>query len=137
MSFFAVGAVCAQWGAPTVFVMAASLALFFGLGCALAMPLWTCDARRIPVFAAGLFITEWLRGNILSGFPWILPGYVWTPGEPVSQIAALIGIYGLSLLTLVIAAAPATIADRAPGASRFAPTIAAALAVGMAWGWGD
>ncbi len=135
-AFIARGAEFAPWGVPAVLTMAASLALFFGAACAIAMPLWTRDLRRVFVFASALFITEWLRGNILSGFPWILPGYVWTPGEPVSQIAALVGIYGLSLVTLVIAAAPATIADRAPGAGRFAPTIVAALAVGMAWGWG-
>jgi apolipoprotein N-acyltransferase len=135
-AFIARGAEFAPWGVPAVLAMAASLALFFGLGCALAMPLWTRDARRIPVFAAALFIAEWLRGNILSGFPWILPGYVWTPGEAVSQMASLAGIYGLTLITLAIAAAPATIADRPSGAARFVPTIIAALAVGMMWGWG-
>ena len=135
-AFIARGPEFAPWGVPAVLLMAASLALFFGVGCALAMALWTRDVRRILVFAAGLFVTEWLRGNILSGFPWILPGYVWTPGEPVSQLASVVGIYGLSLVTLVIAAAPATIADRAGGAARFAPTIVAALAVGMIWGWG-
>jgi apolipoprotein N-acyltransferase len=135
-AFIARGPEFAPWGVPAVFAMAASLALFFGLGCALAMSLWTRDVRRVFAFAVALFITEWLRGNILSGFPWILPGYVWTPGEPVSQMASLAGIYGLTLITLVIAAAPATIADRSGGAARFVPTVVAALAVGMMWGWG-
>lgn len=135
-AFIARGPEFAPWGAPAVLLMAASLALFFGLGCALAMALWTSDVRRVFAFAIGLFISEWLRGNIFSGFPWILPGYVWTPGEPVSQMASLFGIYGLTLVTLVLAAAPATIADRVTGAMRFAPTIVAALAVGMMWGWG-
>jgi apolipoprotein N-acyltransferase len=101
------------------------------------MALWTPGMRRILALAIGLFVSEWLRGNILTGFPWILPGYVWTPGEPVSQLASLIGIYGLSLVTLAVAAAPAAIADRATGAARFAPTLAAALAIGLAWGWGQ
>jgi len=94
--------------------------------------------RRIPWFAVSLLISEWLRGNlVVGGFPWILPGYIWTPGEPVSQLASVVGIYGLSLLTLLIAAAPAAIADRGMSAGqRFAPTLVAALLVGMAWGWG-
>ena len=125
------------WGIPATIALAGGLALFWGLGCALAAFCWTRDWRRIAVFAVGAFVSEWLRGNIFTGFPWILPGYVWTPGEPVSQLAAILGIYGLTLLTLLAAAAPATIADRdASAGRRFAPTLVAALAVGMIWGWG-
>jgi apolipoprotein N-acyltransferase len=124
-------------GVAAVLGLAGGLALFWGAGCALAMAFWTRDMRRLPVFAVALFIAEWLRGNILTGFPWLLPGYVWTPGEPISQIASVVGIYGLSLLTLLVAAAPAIIADgRLSAGRRFAPTIVAALAVGMIWGWG-
>jgi apolipoprotein N-acyltransferase len=54
----------------------------------------------------------------------------------VSQMASLVGIYGLTLITLALAAAPATIADRSSGTARFAPTIIAALSVGMMIGWG-
>lgn len=125
------------WGIPAVFGLAGGLAVFFAIGCALAMPLWTKDVRRLPLFAVCLFASEWLRGHIFGGFPWMLPGYVWTPGEPVSQLASVVGIYGLSLLTLLIAAAPAAIADGGAHAGRrFAPVVAAALLVGMSWGWG-
>jgi len=126
------------WGVPMTIILAAILGVFFGFGCALAMAFWTRDVRRIPWFAAAFLVGEWLRGNLLfGGFPWMLPGYVWTPGEPVSQLASLVGIYGLSLITLLIAAAPAALADGGVGAGRrVAPTLAAALIVGMMWGWG-
>jgi apolipoprotein N-acyltransferase len=125
------------WGVPATIALAAGLALFFGLGALLSILLWTKDVRRIAAFAIGFFISEWLRGNVLTGFPWLLPGYVWTPGEPVSQLASLVGIYGLSLLTLLIAAAPAAIADGDAGAGRrFAPVLIAALLTGMGFGWG-
>lgn len=125
------------WGIPAVFALAGSLAVFFGVGCVLAMLLWTNDLRRIAAFALGLFVSEWLRGNILTGFPWLLPGYVWTPGEPISQLASLVGIYGLSALTLLICASPAAIADRsATAGKRFAPLIVAGLVLGLAFGWG-
>ena len=125
------------WGIPATLGLAGSLAIFWGVGCVLAMALWTSDLRRIAAFALGLFVTEWLRGNILTGFPWLLPGYVWTPGEPISQLASLVGIYGLTLITLVIAATPATIADRRTDAGmRFAPLIGAGLVLGLSFGWG-
>lgn len=124
-------------GVAAVFALAGGLALFWGAGCALAMTFWTNDFRRIAVFAIGVFVSEWLRGNILTGFPWLLPGYAWTPGEPISQLASVFGIYGLTLITLFVAATPAVIADGAtsPG-RRFAPVIVGALALGLAWGWG-
>lgn len=125
------------WGIPATIGLAAGLALFFGVGALIAMLLWTNDVRRIAAFAIGIFVSEWLRGHILTGFPWLLPAYVWTPGEPISQLASLFGAYGLTLLTLLIAATPAALADGGQSSGRrFAPMLAAALAVGMAWGWG-
>lgn len=125
------------WGVPAALALGGAMALYWAFGCALAMCWWTPDARRLPAFAAALFVSEWLRGHLFGGFPWILPGYVWAPGEPISQLASLFGIYGLSLLTLLAGAAPAAIADASakPG-GRFAPLVVAALAIGMGWGWG-
>jgi apolipoprotein N-acyltransferase len=125
------------WGVPATFGLAAGVALFFGLGAVFAVLLWTNDVRRIAGFAIGFFVAEWLRGHVLTGFPWLLPAYIWAPGEPMSQLASLIGAYGLSLLTLLIAATPAALADGGHSAGRrFAPVLIAALVVGMAWGWG-
>jgi apolipoprotein N-acyltransferase len=48
---------------------------------------------------------EWLRGHILTGFPWDLPGETWAAGSPLSQTAAFVGAYGLTWITLAGAAA--------------------------------
>ncbi len=125
------------WGVPAAVALAGGLAIFWGAGCAAAAVLWTHDLRRLPLFAAALFATEWLRGHLFGGFPWLLSAYVWTPGEPISQLVSIVGAYGLTLLTLLFAAAPASIADGQFSAGRrFAPVVIAALAVGLAWGWG-
>ena len=129
------------WGlAPGVLAalgLASGMAAFWALGCALAIMLWTRDVRRIAALALALGVTEWLRGNIFTGLPWLLPGYIWTPGEPISQLASIVGIYGLSAITLLICAAPAAIADSASDAGRrFAPSLAGALMLGLIWGWG-
>jgi apolipoprotein N-acyltransferase len=126
-----------MWGIPATLALAGGMALFWGLGSALAILFWTRDWRRLAAFAVALFVTEWVRGHLFGGFPWILPGYVWTPGEPISQLASVFGIYGLTLATLLVCAAPATIADgQSSATARFAPLVVAALALGMAWGWG-
>src|SRR5882724_1129950 len=54
---------------------------------------------------------EWLRGHVVSGFPWDLTGYALAFSDAFNQYAALGGIWGLSLLTVVIAAMPATLGE--------------------------
>lgn len=126
------------WGVPSLLGLCGVLALYWGIGCVLAMLLWTRDVRRIAALALGVFAMEWVRGHFpFGGFPWLLSGYIWTPGEPVSQLASVVGIYGLTLVTLLICAAPAAIADGGVSAGRrFAPTVLAALAIGLIFGWG-
>lgn len=88
-------------------LLPAGLALFWGLAGGFYVWLGTKIKRRASralLFTALLFIAEILRGHMLSGFPWNLPGYIWQAGGAMSQSAALFGIYGLSALTLFLAA---------------------------------
>ncbi|NWG54187.1 MAG: apolipoprotein N-acyltransferase [Hydrogenophilaceae bacterium] len=121
---------------PAVVALAGVLALFWGAAFALAIGFWTRDWRRIAVFATAAGLAEVGRGVLFGGLPWNLAGYIWAAGAPVSQLAAAVGIYGLTALTLLAAAAPATLADARPGVARFAPFFAALLAIGLAWGAG-
>lgn len=125
------------FGGAAIVLLAAFLACFWGVGSALAMMLWTSDMRRVPIFAAAVALSEWLRGNAFTGFPWLLPGYVWPAGEPMSQLASLVGVYGLSTLTLLLAASPAILFDaETKPLRRLAPVLAAALVFALSWGWG-
>ena len=54
------------------------------------------------IFASLLSMAEIARGHVLTGFPWNLPGYIFKAGGAVSQSASLIGIYGLTFLTLLL-----------------------------------
>lgn len=55
---------------------------------------------------------EWLRGHVLTGFPWNLIGYAWTDFSAPRQAAALVGVYGLSFVTVLVAVLPAVVMER-------------------------
>ena len=58
-------------------------------------------AKQCGDLVAGLFcLLEWLRGHVLTGFPWNLPGYAWSEVPSVMQVTAYGGIYALTALTL-------------------------------------
>jgi apolipoprotein N-acyltransferase len=99
------------WLMPlAVIAIPAGLALFWAVGVAAAQLLWSEDWRRVFALAAGLGAAEWLRGTVLSGFPWNSLGYALTAGEIFMQSAALFGLHALNVLAVVIFAAPAALA---------------------------
>lgn len=58
-------------------------------------------------FCVLLAISEWLRGHILSGFPWNLLAYAWGENLPLLQSLHLIDIYSLSLFITALSTIPA------------------------------
>ena len=125
------------WMAPFALVlMAGGLSLFWAAAGAAWRRLRPQGGARVLVFAGAFAGAEWLRGHLLTGFPWNLPGEAWPAGSPLSQGAALVGAYGLTWITLVLAAAPAWILDPGtPGRrlSRAATVMVPALVL-FAWG---
>lgn len=96
---------------PVLFGFTLLLALFWGAGCALAASIWGRGLARLLVLAAALAATEWLRGTVLTGFPWNTPGLAVAGSDQLSQIAGYVGLSGLNFLVLLIAGAPALLAD--------------------------
>ena len=90
------------------------LALFWGVATALTRLVWVDGWPRLIAFATFLTLLEFARGSILSGFPWNLPGYAFMPVPIMMQTASLIGAYGMTWVTLFVAASPAMFA---PGAT--------------------
>lgn len=122
---FLVDAHTFAWMIPFVAVLfPGGLALFPGAALAAASPFWTRGWPRIGIFAAALLAEEYLRGHVLTGFPWNLTGYAWGSILPVLQIVSLIGAYGLSFLTVLGAATFALWGDRGAGRAAAAPAVA-------------
>lgn len=94
------------WMAPFALIfLAGGLALFWGLAGWGAARLGTTPNRRALAFVAFLTVAELVRGHIFTGFPWALPAYIWAD-TPVRTVAAHIGSYGLSFVTLLGVALP-------------------------------
>jgi apolipoprotein N-acyltransferase len=89
----------------------AYLAIYTALAFAVARALWTRGPMRLLALAITLAAAEWLRGHLLTGFPWNAFGYALTGPLALAQATALFGIWGLTLLAIAIFAAPATLAD--------------------------
>ena len=127
---FQVDAANQGWMAPfAVAAVTAGMALFWGVAALVYRALGQRGVPRILVFAGAFAALEWVRGHILTGFPWDLPGETWRAGSPISQTAALVGAYGLSWITLAIACAPAAIAEGWRG--RVAVAVSAAALIGL------
>jgi apolipoprotein N-acyltransferase len=101
------------WQIPFVLILfPGGLALFTALAAAVAMGFWRF--RRVFIFTACYAAAEWLRGHILTGLPWNLPAYGWGASLAILQSTALLGAYGLSLLTVLFGASLAELFGARP-----------------------
>lgn len=98
------------WLMPVaVLILPAGLALFWGVAAALARSFWPEGWPRLLVLAIALSVAEWLRGHVLTGFPWNALGYALMPTPVLMQIASLIGLWGVTLLAILVFTAPALV----------------------------
>ena len=98
------------WMIPfAVTLVPAGLAVFWGLAFLLT---WCCfkhPVMRIMGLCVWLMVMEWLRGNILTGFPWQSPGMVFATGPLGLRLASSLGVYGCGVVALWLAVLPLTL----------------------------
>jgi len=121
------------WLIPfAVLGLPAYLALFPALGFALARLIWTRDPTRVLALAVCLTASEWLRGHVLTGFPWNTFGYALSQPLALVQTSSLIGLWGMTFLVIAIFASPAVLIDGKSWRDAWrVPASAAALLVAM------
>jgi apolipoprotein N-acyltransferase len=49
-------------------------------------------------------LSDWIRSWIFTGFPWLTIGYSQTPYSPLAGYMPIVGVYGVSIITVAIAA---------------------------------
>ncbi len=89
---------------PMILGLAITLAFFWAVAAWIFKRFRNDTRYPYLILAALLFLAEIVRGYVLGGFPWNLPGYIFKAGGAMSQSASLFGIYGLSLLVLMAGA---------------------------------
>jgi apolipoprotein N-acyltransferase len=135
---FLVDAPTFGWLLPfAVLGLPAYLAIFTAFGAALARMLWMRGALRILTLGVTMTAAEWLRGHVLTGFPWNAFGYALAAPLPLAQSAALFGLWGLTFIAVVVFASPATLTDdRAETERPWLPLVLGIAVLAGLGGWG-
>lgn len=128
------------WLIPfAIFGFAFGVGLFVAfVALAVRMASGSLTARAL-VLAGVWTLLEWVRAWIFTGLPWNPVGSVWAFSDTMLQGAAVVGVFGQSLLTVLAAAAVGVVADDARQLGR-APRIVsglAFLALVVMWGGGQ
>ena len=89
--------------------------------------------RRAVLLAVFWAVAEYLRGHILTGFPWNLLAHIWAVDAAPMQFASVVGVYGLSVVTALFATLPAAVIAGKHG--RLAALAGVLIAVAL-WGGG-
>jgi apolipoprotein N-acyltransferase len=117
-------------------LLALYLALFPALTALMVAYLVRGTGRRALFLAPAVWVaTEYLRGYLLGGFPWVPLGNSQVTVLPVAQLASAFGVYGLSALVAFVSASLAYAALSA-GRARLVGFGAAALVVAAVAVWG-
>lgn len=83
------------------------IALYPALACWLYRRTNIGGIAGILLFCVLWSLTEYMRGILFTGFPWNYIGYTWTITPATMQPASIVGIHGLTLLTILLATLPA------------------------------
>ena len=117
-------------------LLAAYLAIYPAVTAMVLARLIARGGRSALFFAPAAWVaTEYLRGLLFGGFPWVPLGNSQVTVLPVAQVASVFGVYGLSALVAFVSAAIA-FALLSMGRTRWtAVASTAALLIGIAvWG---
>ncbi|MBI2295532.1 MAG: apolipoprotein N-acyltransferase [Betaproteobacteria bacterium] len=94
------GAMPAPLAAAATLLFCAAIALLPAAAGYAAARFHVTPAIRLGLLVPALWtLTEWVRGWLFTGFPWLAAGYSQVPLSPLAGYAPILGIYGVTLAT--------------------------------------
>ncbi len=99
------------WALPFAIAGLPSLLAFIQAIGVWAAQQWCGENGRHRAFMLALMwaLMEWVRGHVFTGFPWLLVGQFWVDVDWARQVAAVGGIYFLSLWSMLLFVLPSYI----------------------------
>ena len=91
----------------SIILIPLSLGLFFGFASLFAGPFIKNNYSSFFLFCLIFSFVDYLRGNILSGFPWNLWSYSWSWLVEIIQILNPIGLYAFNSISIAFFCSPA------------------------------
>jgi len=86
----------------TTFLIPLTLGIFFGIAALFCGPFLKLNFRSVLLFSAVFSIIDYLRSNILTGFPWNIWAYSWSWFLEILQILNPIGMFAFNLLVITL-----------------------------------
>ena len=117
-------------------LLALYMALYIAIACAIGgIAIRRFGYRGLLLFPPAWVATEYLRGIVFGGFPWIPLGNTMVTLLPIAQLASVLGVYGLSLFVAFLNVGFATVA-MSTGRTRLIAAAATlgSIAVISVWG---
>lgn len=115
--------------------LSALLAMFWGLAHVGSSQLQRFGIADVWSWPVCLGLAEYVRGHVLSGFPWAVPGLAVDGMGGVAQAASVIGMNGLTFLVLVWAVVPAVFMLRRK--TSYGASLALLALLPLLWIWGN
>lgn len=83
-------------------LLASVLALYTGLFGTVARRLGPLSGWSLVVLPALWVLLEWLRGHLLTGFPWNLAAYAWVDMPGARELSSWVGSHGVSFVVVAV-----------------------------------
>lgn len=85
-------------------LLCAFMAMFIAIVGAISVRFSAKNNLHLVVLIAVFWaLSDWIRSWIFTGFPWLTIGYSQVPDSPLAGYMPIIGVYGVSLITVFIA----------------------------------
>ena len=91
----------------SIILIPLSLGLFFGFASLISGPFIRNNYSSFFLFCLVFSFMEYLRGNILSGFPWNLWSYSWSWLIEIIQVLNPVGLYAFNSISVAFFCSPA------------------------------